>query len=570
VTNCTFTNDTAGQFGGAILSEGTTTVAGSTFSGNSALYGGAFSVYSGTSTISNSTFTANSASAVGGGIFNNGAITVSSSTFSRNTAGGGIYWGGSANNMANSIVSGNTGGDISGSYTDNGGNQVSTAVNLSPLGSYGGPTQTMVPMPGSTSICFGTSTNATAAGITTDQRGFIFDPRCPAGSVDSGAVQSNYALLFSSVPHTTVSGQVLTPAPATTLYESGVLSTTPTSAVTLSDASSALSGTTTENLSSGVATFPGVSFTAVGLNTQLIATLALNASVNLVATAGTTTTVSPVPAVLASPSPGSTLTGPVVTFSWSPVSGATAYSLWIGTTGPGSSNLYVSHQTTASTVAVAGLPTTGGTVYVRLYTIFDGVATPNDYTFTASTRAALTAPSSPGTFTGPDVTFSWSPATGAVGYSLWLGSTGVGSFNLYDSGATTALTAAANALPTNGETIYARVNTLYPGGLSVSNDYTYTAVNAPMATLTTPAPSSTLTGAKVTFTWTAATGATGYSLWIGSTAPGSSNLYVSHETTALSATATSLPTNGSPVYVRLYTIYNGVSKYTDYTYTAAP
>jgi hypothetical protein len=487
--------------------------------------------------------------------------------------GGGIYNNGGTISLANAIVSGNTAvsnPDIDGSYTDLGGNHITTGVALGPLGSYGGPTQTMVPQPGDPSICGGTSANAATAGITADQRGFILDPRCPAGSVDSGAVQSNYSLLFSNVPHTTVAGQAITPAPTTTLYESGVVSTTPTSAVTLSDASSALSGTTTENLSSGVATFPGISFTSVAANTQLIATMALNASVNLVATAGTTTTVSPVPAVLASPSPGSTLTGPVVTFSWSPVSGATAYSLWIGSAGPGSSNLYVSHQTTASTVAVTGLPTTGGTVYVRLYTIFDGVATPNDYTFTASTRAALTAPSSPGTFTSPDVNFSWSPATGAVGYSLWLGSTGVGSSNLYSSGSTTALTATANALPTNGETIYARINTIYAGGVAVSNDYTYTAINAPMATLTTPTPATTLAGAKVTFTWTAGTGATAYSLWVGSTGPGSSNLYSSHAITGLSATATGLPTNGSPVYVRLYTIYNGVSKYTDYTYTAAP
>jgi hypothetical protein len=157
-----------------------------------------------------------------------------------------------------------------------------------------------------------------------------------------------------------------------------------------------------------------------------------------------------------------------------------------------------------------------------------------------------------------------------VGYSPWLGSTGVGSYNLYDSATTTALTATADALPTNGETIYARINTIYAGGASFSNDYTFTAASVPMAMLTTPTPSTTLSGSKVTFAWTAGTGATGYSLWVGSSGPGSDNLYVSHEITALSATATNLPTNGATVYVRLYTIYGSTSKYTDYTYTAAP
>jgi hypothetical protein len=521
------------------------------------------------------TISGNTGTSAGGGLYLAGGASVTNSTISGNisdNAGGGISNLGSTLSLANTIVSGNTApasGDIRGSFTDQGGNQVSTGFTATTLTSNGGPTQTLVPQPGDAAICGGTLANATAAGITADQRGFVFDPHCPTGSVDSGAVQSNYGLLFGNVPHAAFAGQAITPAPTTTLFESGMVATTPTSAVTLSDAGSTLSGTTTQNLSSGTATFPGVSFTGVGVNTQLTATMALNSSVNLVATAGTTTTVSPAPAVLTSPAPSSTLAGPAATFSWSPAGGATSYSLWIGSTGPGSGNLYQSHQITASTVNVTALPTNGGTVYVRLYTIFNGVATPNDYTFTASTRAALTSPS-PGTLSGPNVSFTWSPATGAVAYSLWLGSTGVGSSNLYNSGATTALTATANGLPTNGSTIYARINTIYAGGVSVSTDSTFTAATGTTAMLTTPTPSTTLSGARVTFTWTAASGATGYSLWIGSTGPGSGNLYQSHQTTALTATATNLPTNGAPVYVRLYTIYNGTSRYTDYTYTAAP
>jgi len=577
VTNSTISgNDAPSASGGIYNDGGTMTIINSTISGNSGIAGGLTSGPGGSLTVMGTTISGNSGNSAGGGLHvYNASATITNSTISGNTsnvAGGGIDNAGGAVNLSNTIVSGNTApsnADIAGGYTDNGGNQISTAVNLSALGSNGGPTQTLVPQPGDAAICGGTLANATAAGITADQRGFVFDPHCPTGSVDSGAVQSNYGLLFGNVPHAAFAGQAITPAPTTTLFESGMVATTPTSAVTLSDAGSTLSGTTTQNLSSGTATFPGVSFTGVGVNTQLTATMALNSSVNLVATAGTTTTVSPAPAVLTSPAPSSTLAGPAATFSWSPAGGATSYSLWIGSTGPGSGNLYQSHQITASTVNVTALPTNGGTVYVRLYTIFNGVATPNDYTFTASTRAALTSPS-PGTLSGPNVSFTWSPATGAVAYSLWLGSTGVGSSNLYNSGATTALTATANGLPTNGSTIYARINTIYAGGVSVSTDSTFTAATGTTAMLTTPTPSTTLSGARVTFTWTAASGATGYSLWIGSTGPGSGNLYQSHQTTALTATATNLPTNGAPVYVRLYTIYNGTSRYTDYTYTAAP
>ena len=71
-----------------------------------------------------------------------------------------------------------------------------------------------------------------------------------------------------------------------------------------------------------------------------------------------------------------------------------------------------------------------------------------------------------------------------------------------------------------------------------------------------------------TFTWSAGTGATAYSLWVGTTGVGSNNLYVSGSTTSLSETVNNLPTNGGTVYVRLYTIFSGGSAHVDYTYTA--
>jgi hypothetical protein len=87
--------------------------------------------------------------------------------------------------------------------------------------------------------------------------------------------------------------------------------------------------------------------------------------------------------------------------------------------------------------------------------------------------------------------------------------------------------------------------------------------------LTTPGPGTVLAGPKVTFGWTAGTGnTTGYSLWVGSTGVGSSNLYHSGATTATSVTAAGLPTNGETVYARLFTYIDGVTVSTDYTYTA--
>jgi len=282
----------------------------------------------------------------------------------------------------------------------------------------------------------------------------------------------------------------------------------------------------------------------------------------------TFTVAAPTATTLTAPAANSILAGPAATFSWGAVTGATGYSLWLGSTGAGSENLYHSGATTAKSVTATGLPTNGETVYARLFTYTGNVTKWNDYTFTAASQAVLTAPAPATVLAGPTVTFSWSAGTGnTTGYSLWLGSTGVGSNNLYHSGLTAATTVKVGGMPTNGEPIYARLYT-YINGWTVSTDYTFTA--ASQAVLTTPAPATTLAGPSVTFTWAPGTGSTtGYSLYLGSTGAGSNNLYHSGATTATSVVANGLPTNGETVYARLFTYVDGVTVFTDYTYTAA-
>jgi len=274
-------------------------------------------------------------------------------------------------------------------------------------------------------------------------------------------------------------------------------------------------------------------------------------------------------ATLNSPAPGTVLSGNAVPFSWTTAPGTLGYSLWLGSTGVGSSNLYNSHATTATSLTAAGLPINGETIYARLNTRYDGVSLHMDYTFTAVTLtpASLANPMPDTTLASPNVTFSWSAATGATYYSLWLGSTGVGSSNLYNSHATTATSLTAAGLPINGETIYARLSTNF-SGLVQYFDYTYTAVTLTPASLANPMPGTTLASPNVTFSWSAATGATYYSLWLGSTGVGSSNLYNSHATTATSVTARGLPINGETIYARLSTNFSGLVQYFDYTYTA--
>ena len=144
----------------------------------------------------------------GGGIYipSGAVITVNQSTISTNSAatGSGIDVAGGSLFLTNSIVAGDTGSlDIAGSFV--GTNNLTSGVPLlAPLGNYGGPTQTVPPLPGSPPL---TPTNFTFA---TDQRGCLR----PLGTVtDLGAVQIAWpgnnpfgnALFFNGAQYVSIS-----------------------------------------------------------------------------------------------------------------------------------------------------------------------------------------------------------------------------------------------------------------------------------------------------------------------------------------------------------------------------
>lgn len=85
-------------------------------------------------------------------------------------------------------------------------------------------------------------------------------------------------------------------------------------------------------------------------------------------------------AVLATPTPGSTLTAASVTFTWSAGTGATNYWLDVGNT-PGSGDIS-GGATTGTSRTVGNIPRDGRTIYVRLWTFINGAwQAPFDYTF---------------------------------------------------------------------------------------------------------------------------------------------------------------------------------------------
>jgi len=231
LTAATVSGNNAGN-GGGIYNSGTLTLTDSTVSGNGTVgYGGGIDNF-GTLTITNSTLYGNTASSSGGGIEDRGPLTIDDSTIAGNTGetGGGIdnYFGNYSVTLTNTIVAGNStiasggyGPDVANEVTSGGHNLIGNDTNseyptsgwvstdllgtagspinpeLTTLGYYGGPTETLALEPGSPAIGAGTS----VLGVSTDQRGFG-----RGSSVDIGAFQTQASPLQVNVAFDSQSG----------------------------------------------------------------------------------------------------------------------------------------------------------------------------------------------------------------------------------------------------------------------------------------------------------------------------------------------------------------------------
>ena len=207
-------------------SSGSLSVLNCTFVDNSGFGGGIFQGSSGVLLVSNSTFTGN----MGGAIYSNGGdLTVRNSTIVGNDeagmgigSGGGILLEFGNLTLENSIVAGNTGGSDPDISKLNASTIIASGLNLigdnasvgtdfpagplvgttaspldpmlAPLGSYGGPTPTMYPLPGSPVI--DPAGGSTTSALAFDQRGFarVVDGNIPSdgtATVDIGAVEAD-------------------------------------------------------------------------------------------------------------------------------------------------------------------------------------------------------------------------------------------------------------------------------------------------------------------------------------------------------------------------------------------
>ncbi|HEX5826001.1 MAG TPA: choice-of-anchor Q domain-containing protein [Candidatus Limnocylindrales bacterium] len=200
VWDSTISGNTATGSGGGIATTGSAfvQVLRSTVSGNLAQYGAGI-IVSGTTTadVTNSTVAGNKASQSGGGIYaaNGANVTVRNATISRNsataTAPGGFYADAAANTeMRNSILAGNTNGNLGGSLDTSANNIVGGSVTglLDPDGlqDNGGPTKTIKLLAtAAAAIDDGDAGVCAAGGVNgIDQRGLARGASCDIGAVE--------------------------------------------------------------------------------------------------------------------------------------------------------------------------------------------------------------------------------------------------------------------------------------------------------------------------------------------------------------------------------------------------
>ncbi len=266
LTDCTISGNTSADGGGGLFNGGgaaTATITGCTISGNSAVYSGGGQDdgdgggldNAATAMLTDCTISGNSAGGTNpggqygnaGGLYNTGMATITGCTISGNSAGntgGGLSNGSRATvTLTDTIVAGNSlddgeasdigrayGAGVTGTYNligpggsggivgGTGGNIVLTSLDgldLAPLSNYGGPTQTMALLPGSSAIGAGTA----VSGVTVDQRGLPLDSPPDIGAFQLGTLYvASIAPIVPETRNTPVSSEMFTldkpPGPA--------------------------------------------------------------------------------------------------------------------------------------------------------------------------------------------------------------------------------------------------------------------------------------------------------------------------------------------------------------------
>jgi len=221
---------------------------------------------------------------------------------------------------------------------------------------------------------------------------------------------------------------------------------------------------------------------------------------------------------LLSPAPAATISSPV-TFTWTSISQAVGYRVWISIDGGAAQDV---GSTNGATTLTATIPPGAITWFVDA--LFAGCPPTHSSTmpFTVPTpdpcanhsAASLIAPSNNATSQTSQIIFQWTSAASASGYRLYA-SIDNAPFNALGTTSNTTLTKAISS----GHVVW-YVETLFDGCTSIESAHRIFDVpkaqdcGTQVATLIAPADNATTSNTNVTFQWNGIENATSYEVWL--------------------------------------------------------
>lgn len=254
--------------------------------------------------------------------------------------------------------------------------------------------------------------------------------------------------------------------------------------------------------------------------------------------------------VLTYPTPGSILTDSTISFQWNPGGNVNQYWFEVATY-PGGYNIFGQSVGQAMGADVTGIPENGATIYVRLWTQYlDSTWQYHDYTYTARVpvdgSAELTTPADGSTLSSGFVTFEWTPGTNVREYRLQVGGANPGDTDYGDFDTSTAHSAEIGPIPVEGSPIYVRLWSRLDAGWT-QRDYQLSQATLDPARRIIPYGWQFPTPIE----WTAGTDVLEYKIDLG-TSQGAHDLLSTSTGTTRSYTYDRMPTDGSYVWVRIW------------------
>ena len=259
------------------------------------------------------------------------------------------------------------------------------------------------------------------------------------------------------------------------------------------------------------------------------------------------------------------------TFEWTDV-GADRYTLFFGTS-QGGRELFTKYVNSGQSITVDGLPSDGSTVWLRLWSLTGSVWNYNDYEFTSASSpininyVSLTSHSYGEVLDNIEQTFEWTDL-GADRYTLFFG-TSQGGRELFTKYVNSGQSITVDGLPSDGSTVWLRLWSL-TGSVWNYNDYEFTSASSPIninyVSLTSHSYGEVLDNIEQTFEWTDL-GADRYTLFFG-TSQGGRELFTKYVNSGQSITVDGLPSDGSTVWLRLWSLTGNVWNFNDYEFAA--